>query len=113
LFNGLLFNRGGPYWCCVTIGRRPRNWTWCLVPCSWTHRTSRWSQWRSRRVWTLRWWHLNTADKRCRRRHRDCCCTPSPIPRSPANSDTTSVGSTPIKQEPIEQRLTTCKFYFI
>ena len=34
--------------------------------------------------------------------------TPSPIPRSPANSDTTSVGSTPIKQEPIEQRLTTC-----
>jgi hypothetical protein len=39
--------------------------------------------------------------------------TPSPIPRSPANSDTTSVGSTPIKQEPIEQRLTTCKFYFI
>lgn len=39
--------------------------------------------------------------------------TPSPIPRSPANSDTTSVGSTPIKQEPIEQRLSTCKFCFI
>lgn len=38
--------------------------------------------------------------------------TPSPVPRSPANSDTTSVGSTPIKQEPIEQRISACKFLF-
>ncbi|VDI50669.1 histone-lysine N-methyltransferase MLL2 [Mytilus galloprovincialis] len=30
--------------------------------------------------------------------------TPSPVPRSPANSDTTSVGSTPVKQEPTEHR---------
>lgn len=38
--------------------------------------------------------------------------TPSPVPRSPANSDTTSVGSTPIKQEPIEQRISACEFIF-
>ena len=36
--------------------------------------------------------------------------TPSPVPRSPANSDTTSVGSTPVKQEPTEHRFSSsCK----
>ena len=39
--------------------------------------------------------------------------TPSPVPRSPANSDTTSVGSTPVKQEPLEQRIRACKSMFL
>ncbi|XP_052067905.1 histone-lysine N-methyltransferase 2D-like [Mytilus californianus] len=34
--------------------------------------------------------------------------TPSPVPRSPANSDTTSIGSTPVKQEPMEHRFSSC-----
>ncbi|CAC5360942.1 MLL3 [Mytilus coruscus] len=34
--------------------------------------------------------------------------TPSPVPRSPANSDTTSIGSTPVKQEPVGHRFSDC-----